>query len=120
MAELLNKSLNITIFGAGYVGISLALLLSKSNVVNIIDIDEKKVIKINSEDYLIKDPLLEKYSQSNSLNIKASLPDSSKYLESDLFIVATPTDYSKAADYFDTSSVENVINITVHSTPNRS
>lgn len=120
MAELLNKSLNITIFGAGYVGISLALLLSKSNVVNIIDIDEKKVIKINSEDYLIKDPLLEKYSQSNSLNIKASLPDSSKYLESDLFIVATPTDYSKAADYFDTSSVENVINevLSVNQNPN--
>jgi UDPglucose 6-dehydrogenase len=109
MAELLNKSLTITIFGAGYVGISLALLFSKSNSVKIIDIDEKKVQKINSGNYLLKDEFIESYIQSNSLNISASLPDSSIYSDSDLFIVATPTDYSDATHSFDTSSVEKVV-----------
>jgi UDPglucose 6-dehydrogenase len=109
MVENHSKMLNISIFGAGYVGMSLAALLSQKHKINIFDIDESKVKKINKNQSTINDSLIEKYLIAAKHQVHASLPKSEEYKKSDLFIIATPTDYSEIKNSFDTSSVETVL-----------
>ena len=111
MVENPSRMLNITIFGAGYVGMSLAALLSKKNKINIIDVDKSKVKKINENKPTINDPLIEKYLISAKYQVHASLPNADEYSKSDLFIIATPTDYSETKNSFDTLPIGHIAKV---------
>ena len=107
---LLNEnSQNIAIIGSGYVGMSLAVLLSQQNNVNIIDIDKEKVEKINLGISPVKDDLISEYLKTKKLKLNASEPNPSILETSNIIIIATPTDFDEKTNKFDTSSVDEVI-----------
>ena len=100
---------NIVIIGSGYVGFSLAVLLSQQHNVNIIDIDKEKVKKINLGISPVKDDLISDYLKSKKLNLNASEPNTSILEIADIIIIATPTDFDEKTNKFDTNSVDMVI-----------
>ncbi|MDE8332115.1 nucleotide sugar dehydrogenase [Erysipelothrix rhusiopathiae] len=100
--------MNIVIVGTGYVGLSLAVLLSKRNIVTAIDIDREKIEKINDGISPIKDQLIEDYLRFESLNLLAS-DCKDYYKDADIIIIATPTNYNESTNKFDTSSIESVV-----------
>lgn len=102
--------MNITVAGMGYVGLSQAVLLAQHHVVTVVDVILEKVDLLNRGKSPIQDREIEEYLASHKLSIKATLDGTSAYLNADLIIVATPTNYSTKEDYFDTSVVENVLN----------
>lgn len=99
----------ITIVGAGYVGYSLAVLLSKKNNVFLLEKDEKKIEAINTKKSPIKDSLIDEYISKNELNLLATSSKSAAYENCEFVIIATPTDYDVSTNYFNTDSVEEVI-----------
>ena len=99
----------ITIIGAGYVGYSLALLLAKENSVTLLETNKKKVNLINKSKSPIIDGFIEKYIKSNSLKIRATSNFSKSIIDLDYLIIATPTDYDEKKNFFDTSSIENIL-----------
>tara|TARA_B100001093_G_C26720736_1_gene967712 strand:- start:30 stop:1202 length:1173 start_codon:yes stop_codon:yes gene_type:complete len=101
--------MKISVIGAGYVGLSLAVLLSQKHEVVILEIDLEKVSLINKKKSPIKDIELEKYLETKNLNIFATSNREEAYSDSDYTIVATPTNYDELTSSFDTSSVEDVI-----------
>jgi len=103
------KSLNITIAGAGYVGLSLACLLSNNNKVVVTDIDSNKIININNGIVPFKDELIKNYLIRKKIIAEKS--QKNVYLESDVVIIATPTNFNKETNQFDTHSIEDVINM---------
>ena len=106
------KLAKIAVIGAGYVGMSLAVLLAKSgHCISIIDIDPIKIKKINEGKSSIDEKEVNNILQNPDLDlsITASQPSSDVFKNKDFFIVATPTDFNEASNHFDTSSVENVI-----------
>ena len=103
--------MKIAIAGTGYVGLSLAVLLSQKYEVIAVDIIEEKVEKINKRISPIKDEFIEKYLKEKKLNLVATTDANSAYKDADLVIVATPTNYDAKKNYFDTSNVENVLNL---------
>ena len=109
-ASASNKNMNqkITIFGLGYVGTSLAVLLAQNNDVVCIDINLDKVNQINSGISPIDDDDINEYLSSTDLSLKATL-NQNLCFDSDLIIIATPTDYDERSGFFDTSSVEKII-----------
>lgn len=98
----------IGVIGAGYVGMSIAILLSQQNEVVIIDIDKNKVDKINKKISPINDEYIEQYLNNNNLNIMATL-DYNVLVGFDYVIVCTPTNYIEETNSFNTSSVESAI-----------
>lgn len=102
-------SQNIAIIGSGYVGMSLAVLLSQQHNINIIDIDKEKVEKINLGISPIKDDLISEYLKSKNLKLNASEPHISLLKTAKIIIIATPTDFDEKTNKFDTSSVDNAI-----------
>ena len=111
--ENTNKMYNIAVAGTGYVGMSLALLLSQNNSVTAVDIVPKKVELINSVKSPIQDDYIEKYLNEakdgkRSLNLKATLDDNA-YSGVDYVIIAAPTNYDPKQNFFDCSAVESVI-----------
>ena len=100
---------NITVVGAGYVGMSIATLLSEKNVVTILENNKKKVELINQNISPIQDTQIEKYLSKKELKLSATMNLNYAYLESSLIIIATPTNYNDVNNSFDTSIVENVI-----------
>lgn len=105
----------IAIAGTGYVGLSLAVLLAKNNIVTAIDIIKEKVEAINNFISPIHDDCIEEYfamakSGSIELNLTASLDGDKAYSDADYIIIATPTNYDTDKNFFDTSAVESVIN----------
>ena len=102
--------MNITVAGMGYVGLSQAVLLAQHHVVTVVDVIPEKVDLLNRGKSPIQDREIEEYLASHKLSIKATLDGTSAYLNADLIIAATPTNYSTKEDYFDTSAVENVLN----------
>ena len=100
---------NITIVGGGYVGMSIGVLLSQNNKVIILDTDIDKVNKINSKISPIKDEQIEIYLNEKNLELEATANSMSAYQSADYVVIATPTDYDPNKNYFDTSSVENII-----------
>ena len=100
---------NITIIGSGYVGMSLAVLLSQKHNINIIDIDEEKVKRINLGISPIKDDLISEYLATKNLKLHASAPNVSILEISSIIIIATPTDFDEKTNKFDTSSVDGAI-----------
>lgn len=101
--------MKITIVGAGYVGLSLGVLLSEHHQVEIVDIVKEKVEKINSHLSPLKDSLISEYLKTRALKLKATLYLDEALPGSDFVIIATPTNYDEKLNYFDTSTVENVI-----------
>ena len=105
---MINKT-KITIVGSGYVGMSLAVLLSQHNEVTVLDIDSARVDKINNKLATVADTEIESFLSEKELSLSASLDKQIAYEEASFVIVATPTDYDAENNYFDTSSVDNVV-----------
>lgn len=106
---------NITIFGAGYVGMSLAVLLAEKNIVQIFDIDQQKVELINEGHSTIEDSLISDFILKKNIKLQATDIPSNAINHSDYYIIATPTDYNPETQFFDTSSVEKCIQMIIAS-----
>ena len=103
--------MKIAVAGTGYVGMSLAVLLSQSNEVIAVDIIPEKVDMINNRISPIKDDYIEEYLTHKKLNLYATLDSKEAYTDAEYVIVATPTNYDSKQNYFDTSAVEKVIDL---------
>lgn len=105
----------ITVVGLGYVGLSNAVLLSQFNEVVALDIDEKKIQLVNNRVSPIVDPEVEEYLKERTLNLFATNDKLIAYDNSEFVIIATPTNYNVEIDYFDVSTVDNIINdVSIH------
>lgn len=103
------KFMKIAVAGVGYVGLSNAILLAQHNEVYAVDVIEEKVKMINNRQTPIIDKEIEEYLKNHDLNLMATLNDEEAYKGADYVIISTPTNYDPKMNYFDTSSVENVI-----------
>ena len=101
--------MKITVAGTGYVGLSLAVLLSQKNEVTALDVIPEKVEMINNKKSPIKDEYIEKYLKEKELNLKATIDYKEALKDADFVIISTPTNYDEKTNYFDTSSVEDII-----------
>ena len=101
--------MKIVVAGTGYVGLSLATLLSKNNEVIALDIVPEKVEKINNRISPIHDEYIEKYFKEEKLNLRATLDYQEAFKNAEFIIISTPTNYDDEKNYFDTSSVEDII-----------
>ena len=101
--------MNIAVAGTGYVGLSMAVLLAQHNHVTAVDIVEEKVEKINRRESPIIDREIEEYLRTKELDLTATTDGAKAYKNADLVIISTPTNYDEKKNYFDTSSVEAVI-----------
>ena len=101
--------MKIAIAGTGYVGLSIATLLSQHNEVVAVDIIPEKVEKINKRISPIQDEYIEKYFKEKELNLKATLDTREAYSDADFVVIAAPTNYDSQKNFFDTSAIENVI-----------
>ena len=101
--------MKITVAGTGYVGLSIAVLLSQKNTVSAIDIVEEKVKLINSRRSPIADEYIEKYLKEKKLDLRATTDSEEAYSGADFVVIAAPTNYDSRLNFFDTSAVENVI-----------
>lgn len=110
--------MNITIAGTGYVGLSNAVLLAQKHNVIALDIDETKVNKINARQSPIDDIEIENFLARKELSLLATTDKHLAYQNADYVIIATPTNYDTQSGYFDTSSVEAVINDVISINPN--
>ncbi|MBQ7771798.1 MAG: nucleotide sugar dehydrogenase [Bacteroidales bacterium] len=103
--------MKIAIAGTGYVGMSMAVLLSQKHTVTAVDVIPDKVEKINSRQSPIQDDYIEKYFAEKELDLKATLDAEQAYRDADFVIIATPTNYDPKKNFFDTSAVETVISL---------
>lgn len=101
----------ITVAGTGYVGLSIATLLAQHNEVVAVDVLADKVEKINSRISPIQDEYIEKYLAEKDLNLEATLDGRTAYADADFIVIAAPTNYDSVKNYFDTSHVEEVIDL---------
>ena len=101
--------MKIAVAGTGYVGLSLAVLLSQHHQVTAVDVAPEKVEKINRRQSPIQDAEIEQYLAEKALDLTAMLDGDSAYREAEIVVISTPTNYDPKLNYFDTSSVESVI-----------
>ena len=113
-----SNEFNIAVAGTGYVGLSLAVLLSQHNHVTAVDVIEDKVNKINNRISPIQDEYIEKYLEEKELDLVATMDGESAYKNADLVIIATPTNYDSKKNFFDTKYVEQVIELVLKVNPN--
>ena len=111
------KQLNITVAGTGYVGLSIATLLAQHHRVVAVDVIPEKVEKINHRVSPIQDEYIEKYLAEKELNLTATLDGASAYRNADFVVIAAPTNYDPVKNYFDTSHVEEVIDLVLEVNP---
>ena len=111
------KKYTIAVAGTGYVGLSIATLLSQNNKVFAVDIISEKVDMINSRKSPIQDEYIEKYLEEKELDLTATLDGRMAYKEADFVVIAAPTNYDSATQHFDTSSVEAVIGLVMEVNP---
>ena len=112
------KDLKIAVAGTGYVGLSIATLLSQHHQVTAVDVIPEKVDLINRRKSPIQDKYIEKYLAEKSLNLTASMDGATAYRNADFVVIATPTNYDPVKNYFDTSHVEEVIALVKQVNPN--
>ena len=105
------KDLKIAVAGTGYVGLSIAVLLSQHHKVTAVDIVSEKVDLINNKKSPIQDDYIEKYLAEKNLNLMATLDAESAYKDADFVVIAAPTNYDSKKNFFDTSAVEAVIQL---------
>ncbi len=103
------KNMKIAVAGTGYVGLSIAVLLSQHHQVTAVDVIPEKVEMINRRESPIQDAEIERYLAQKDLDLKATLDGESAYREAEIVVISTPTNYDPKMNYFDTSSVESVI-----------
>lgn len=109
--------MNIAVAGTGYVGLSLATLLSEHNHVMAVDIIPEKVDMVNHRKSPIQDDYIEKYLAEKDLDLTATMDAEAAYKDADFVIIATPTNYDSKKNFFDTSSVEAVIKLVMQYNP---
>lgn len=109
--------LNIAVAGTGYVGLSIATLLAQHNHVTAVDIIPEKVEMINNKKSPIQDDYIEKYLAEKKLDLTATLDGEEAYRNADFVVIAAPTNYDSKKNYFDTSAVENVIELVLKVNP---
>ena len=107
----MNKDIKIAVAGTGYVGLSIATLLSQHHQVTAVDVIPEKVDLINSRKSPIQDEYIEKYLAEKELNLTATLDGAKAYADADFVVIAAPTNYDPVKNYFDTSHVEEVIEL---------
>ena len=110
--------MKIAVAGTGYVGLSIACLLSQHNEVKAVDIIKEKVDLINSKKSPIQDEYIEKYLAEKDLNLEATLDAEYAYSDADFVVIAAPTNYDSKKNFFDTSAVESVIELVLKYNPN--
>ena len=110
--------MKIAVAGTGYVGLSLAVLLSQKYDVTAVDIVPEKVKMINERISPIQDEYIEKYLAEKDLSLTATLDAQNAYKDADFIIIAAPTNYDSKKNFFDTSAVESVIKLVIESNPN--
>ncbi len=115
---MIMKDYKIVVAGTGYVGLSIAMLLSQHHQVTAVDIVPEKVELINSKRSPIQDDYIEKYLAEKELNLTATLDAKSAYSDADFVVIATPTNYDSKTQHFDTSAVEAVIKLVMEYNPN--
>ena len=111
------KNYTIAVAGTGYVGLSIATLLSQHHQVTAVDVIPEKVEKINNRISPIQDEYIEKYLAEKELNLKATLDGAASYKNADFVVIAAPTNYDPVKNYFDTSHVEEVIDLVLEVNP---
>ena len=111
------NSLKIAVAGTGYVGLSIATLLSQHHQVTAVDIIPEKVEKINNRVSPIQDEYIEKYLSEKELNLTATLDAEAAYKDADFVVIAAPTNYDSKKNFFDTSAVEAVIELVIKYNP---
>ena len=112
-----NENIKIAVAGTGYVGLSLATLLSQHHEVVAVDVIPEKVELINNRKSPIQDEYIEKYLAEKPLKLKATTDGASAYKDADFVVIATPTNYDPVKNYFDTSHVEEVIRLVMEVNP---
>lgn len=112
------RNLKIAVAGTGYVGMSIATLLAQHHQVTAVDVIPEKVDKINNRISPIQDEYIEKYLSEKSLNLTATLDAEAAYKNADFVVIAAPTNYDPVKNYFDTSHVEEVIELVKGVNPN--
>ena len=115
---MINHDIKIAVAGTGYVGLSIATLLSQHHQVKAVDVIPEKVDMINHRQSPIQDEYIEKYLSEKDLNLEATLDGASAYQNADFVVIATPTNYDPVKNYFDTSHVEEVIELVKKVNPN--
>lgn len=111
------SKMRIAVAGTGYVGLSLAVLLAQHNKVTAVDIIPEKVEKINNRISPIQDEYIEKYLAEKELDLVATLDAESAYKDANFVIIAAPTNYDSKKNFFDTSAVENVVELVIKYNP---
>ena len=111
------EKLNIAVAGTGYVGLSIAVLLSQHHHVTAVDIMPEKVELINQKKSPIQDDYIEKYLAEKDLDLTATLDGETAYRDADFVIIAAPTNYDSRKNFFDTSAVEAVIRLVMKVNP---
>ena len=111
------KDIKIAVAGTGYVGLSIATLLSQHHQVTAVDIVPEKVELINNKKSPIQDDYIEKYLEEKDLNLAATLDAEMAYKDADFVVIAAPTNYDSKKNFFDTSAVETVIKLVIEYNP---
>jgi len=114
----MDKKYTIAVAGTGYVGLSVAALLSQKNKVYAVDIIPEKVEMINRKQSPIQDEYIEKYLAEKELDLTATLDAETAYQNADIVVIAAPTNYDSKTQHFDTSAVEAVIGLVLKYNPN--
>lgn len=115
--ETKNKDIRIAVAGTGYVGLSIATLLSQHHQVTAVDVVPEKVELINNRRSPIQDEYIEKYLKEKDLHLTATTDAEAAYKDADFIVIATPTNYNPARNYFDTTHVEEVIHLVMKVNP---
>lgn len=112
-----NKDLKIAVAGTGYVGLSIATLLAQHHQVTAVDVIPEKVEMLNRKQSPIQDDYIERYLAEKPLNLTATLDGAAAYRDADFVVIAAPTNYDPVKNYFDTSHVEEVIDLVLEVNP---
>jgi len=111
------KDFKIAVAGTGYVGLSIATLLSQHHQVTTVDVIPEKVDMLNRKQSPIQDEYIEKYLSEKALNLTATLDGSKAYSDADFVVIAAPTNYDPVKNYFDTHHIEDVIDLVLSVNP---
>ena len=111
------KNIKVAVAGTGYVGLSIATLLAQHHQVTAVDVVPEKVEKLNNKISPIQDEYIEKYLAEKPLNLTATLDGKAAYKDADFVVIAAPTNYDPVKNYFDTSHVEEVIDLVLEVNP---